>query len=324
MTTHESTSTGTTSSSTGGPAEDSSAAASTASTSGSSTGVLWDLGVAPDIGSAQPPGCKGKVDFLFAISREWNMQDTQQQIIASFKPFIESIQGLGDQFADFDFHIMVVDGDDDWGSSYCEEKCDEVGWCDETPAYPCMEEPTTCDRTLGAGTIYNAGDDAPNKSCGLAADKRYLDTTTWDLEQTFACIAQVGTSGSDLHLADAIDAAVTTQADACNKGFLRDDALLVITFIKRGVANGPESYPLQWYLRLVDAKGGDPNAIVMLGISAWSDLAECLDHHDDWLCALLVMFPHHVYESEEAGSYGPAFQKTVELIGDACSEFIPG
>ncbi|MCY0993101.1 hypothetical protein OV203_38530 [Nannocystis sp. ILAH1] len=49
------------STSTSGGAEDSAAA----STAGVST---FDMDPAPDLGDAQPEGCKGKVDFIFVIS----------------------------------------------------------------------------------------------------------------------------------------------------------------------------------------------------------------------------------------------------------------
>ena len=135
----------------------------------------------------------------------------------------------------------------------------------------------------------------------------------------------MGTDGWEQDLGGAIDAAVTTQRDTCNKGFLRDDALLVVTYIKgKYVINGLDGYPVQSMLRIVDAKGGDPDAIVMLGIGHAPDLASCLGDDDDWLCDLLVMFPHHVYESSKAPSYGQAFQETVALIDEACATFVPG
>jgi hypothetical protein len=285
--------------------------------------MLWDLGSAPDVGDPTPPGCKGKVDFLFAISRLYNMSTAQEQLIASFAPFIASIEGLGAEFADFDFHIMVVDGDIGWGMDHCEEHCGEDDFCELMPSYPCAYEPSVCDEALGAGTIFNAGWDTPNKNCGLAGGKRYLDTTTWALEETFTCIAQGGTSGGS-NLGNALARAVTTQRDACNKGFLRDDALLVVVHIMRGdVGSGVEGTPEEWAKALLDAKGGDEDAIVMLGMNGFPDLETCLEE-DMRMCAMLTMFSHRVYAITEQASYAAAFQETVDLIDVACSEFVPG
>ena len=324
VTTEGSSSTGGASgSTTGGTPESTGTSGTTSGSSGSGTGMVWDLGSAPDLGDPTPPGCKGKVDFLFAISRAQNMPTAQEQLIASFAPFIASIEGLGAEFEDFDFHIMVVDGDRSWGMEYCEKNCGQDDFCDIMSSYPCAYEPTVCDETLGAGTIFNAGGDTPNKNCGLAPGKRYLDTTTWALEETFTCIAQVGISGSD-NLGNALGQAVTTQRETCNKGFLRDDALLVVAHIMRGdVGSGVDGTPEEWANALLDAKGGDEDAIVMLGMNGFPDLETCLEE-DMRMCAMLTMFSHRVYATTEQASYAAAFQETVDLIDVACSEFVPG
>ena len=259
VTTEGSTSTGGSSGSTTGMTPGSTdTSGTTLGSSGSGTGMVWDLGGAPDLGDPKPPGCRGKVDFLFAISRMYNMETAQEQLIASFEPFIASIEGLGDQFEEFDFHIMVVDGDIGWGMDYCEENCGQDDFCDIMSSYPCAYEPSVCDGALGAGTIFNAGGATPNKNCGLAPAKRYLDATTWALEETFTCIAQVGASGAG-DLGNALAQAVTTRRDACNKGFLRDDALLVVVHIMRGdVGSGADGTPEEWAKALLDAKISSP------------------------------------------------------------------
>ena len=256
VTTEGSTSTGASSGTTTGMTPGSTdTSGTTLGSSGSGTGMLWDLGSAPDLGDTKPPGCRGKVDFLFAISRLFNMETAQEQRIASFEPLIASIEGLGAEFEDFDFHIMVVDGDIGWGMDYCEENCGQDDLCDIMSSYPCAYEPSVCDGAFGAGTIFNAGGDTPNKNCGLAPAKRYLDATTWAIEETFTCIAQVGTSGGD-DLGNALAQAVTTQRDACNKGFLRDDALLVVVHITRGGPGSVDGTPEEWAKALLDARGG--------------------------------------------------------------------
>ncbi|HEY0138132.1 MAG TPA: hypothetical protein VGB85_28795 [Nannocystis sp.] len=286
--------------------------------------MLWDLGTPQDLGDPAPPGCKGKVDFLFAMSRGPNMAQIQEQFIASFEPFITSIEGLGDEFEDFDFHIMVVDGDDHWGSVYCDDKCEQDGVCDLTVSYPCDYEPTACDQALGAGTIYNAGRDAPNKHCGLAGGKRYLDKSNFGLQETFACIAQVGSAGED-DLGNALAQAVTTQRDTCNSGFLRDDALLVVVFIMTGdVLPGVDGIPQYWANALIDAKGGDLDAIVMLGMAGAGPFEKCVDYYDNEMCQMLALFPHRVWADPNIADYGPAFQETLALIDVACEEFAPG
>jgi len=86
-----------------------------------------------DIGDAKPPGCKGKIDFLFVISRAWTMKGSQEKLITAFPAFIETIKS---KFADFDFHIMVIDGDHEWGLEPCDADCEKQGSC-AVPGYPC-------------------------------------------------------------------------------------------------------------------------------------------------------------------------------------------
>ena len=80
-----------TSSSTG---EVSSSSSSTSGAHDGSAGVSSssdtepDMGLIPDFGSVQPPGCKGKIDFLFVLSRLSWMKLYQAQLAAAWPQFI--------------------------------------------------------------------------------------------------------------------------------------------------------------------------------------------------------------------------------------------
>jgi len=50
------------------------------------------------------------------ISRDANMHFRQEQLALAFPQFIAAIHS---KFADFDYHIMVVTGDDGWGNDTC-------------------------------------------------------------------------------------------------------------------------------------------------------------------------------------------------------------
>lgn len=45
----------------------------------------------PDFGDDSAVGCKGKIDFLFVISRQANMTLRQKQLTAAFPQFIDTI-----------------------------------------------------------------------------------------------------------------------------------------------------------------------------------------------------------------------------------------
>ena len=176
-------------------------------------GPVNDLGGMPDFGDTSPVGCRGKIDFLFVLSRHPNMAFRQQQLALAFPQFIDTIQS---KFADFDYHIMVVTGDDWWGSEICDSVCpdlsckigdpccdsggaDQVGKpCCASPDYPCDKQDlvTTCDWLWGAGEVFPAGNGgASNKPCPVEGGRRYLVKGQTDLKGTFECIAKVGSSG---------------------------------------------------------------------------------------------------------------------------------
>ena len=111
-----SSSTGDTSST--GPADD-----SAGSSGSSSTGIVRDVGTAMDFGPVQPPGCKGKVDFLFVISRQGTMVNEQTQLLASFPDFIDTIEQT---LEGFDVHIMTPNPDAYWPGWTCENRHEDA------------------------------------------------------------------------------------------------------------------------------------------------------------------------------------------------------
>jgi len=331
-----STSTSSTSGSTSstGPADDSAGAGSA---EGTSTGVLRDVGATQDFGPAQPEGCKGKVDLLFLISRLHTMKTEQTQLLASFPGFVATVQ---DKFADFDVHLMVANPDAYWPGWGCETH----GCSDHYPTcgplaeeYQCYVYPkliTACDETLGAGLTFNAGDYAANRPCELFGGNRYIVSGEPNLADALECIAKVGVSGGDPPMGDALIAALAPKINAeggCNAGFLRDDALLVVVFINDTEDDQSTSWPYQQYKAVMDAKGGDPNAIVVLGVigqplqQGAQEVPGCTydGNNFDPLRELIKKFPYHVEGDTCAASYAPFFDQAADLIGEACGQFIP-
>ncbi len=303
-----------------------------------STTLVLDVGTDKDVGDLKPPGCKGKIDFLFVLSRAPQMEARQAKLIAAFPHFIETIQA---KFADFDFHIMVVDGDPEWGSSVCTNDCPvldcKVGQpccplaippntigdpCCSAPNYPCsyLDDVTVCDETIGAGNVIAAGTNASNKICPIAGGRRYLTKDQPNLVSTFSCAAQLGTSGWGL-LGEALTAAMQPVLNApggCNAGFLRPDALLMVTFIG-GYDYDSKGAPEDWAAAVLAAKNGDPSAVVMLDILD----PECLQPWDR-ICNLVKLFPYHLIKDTAKDDYVAAFDEATDLVEVACADFIPG
>jgi hypothetical protein len=304
--------------------------------------TVRDLGGMPDFGDDSPVGCRGKIDLLFVISRQANMQYRQAQLAAAFPQFIETIKS---KFADFDYHIMVVTGDDGWGNDFCTDLCATPGctvgqpccdWndpdqqgapCCPEPDYPCqqLDLVTACDRMWGAGEVFPAGSDGEaNKPCPIDGGRRYLVKGQSNLDETFKCIATVGASGWD-SLGQALVAAVQdgdpalNKLGSCNPGFLREDALLMVTFIATNPDEDSAGTPEGWAQAVTEAKHGDDKSVVMFSIF----FSEASWEPWDRIGTLVQMFPYHHLEDVWAPDYGPAFVKAASLVETACAGFTP-
>ena len=292
-------------------------------------GPVNDLGGMPDFGDTSPVGCRGKIDFLFMISRDANMIFRQEQLALAVPQFIDTIES---KFADFDYHIMVVTGDDWWGALGCNKDCSmlecKVGDPCCEPDYPCdkLDLVTTCDWLWGAGEVFPAGGGgASNKPCPVEGGRRYLVKGQTDLKGTFECIAKVGSSGG-MALGQALTAAVQHNLNGpggCNGGFLRKDALLMVTFVATNQDQpGWDSTgtPAEWAQAVIDAKHGDDKSVVMLNIGT-QDCAS--DDPDDRLCVVTKMFPFHYLLYGEMADWGPGFAQAASLVETACAGFTP-
>lgn len=284
-------------------------------------GTVLDVGAMGDVGDGKPRGCRGKIDFLFVISRYGTMQYYQQQLLAAFPDFIETIKS---EFADFDYHIMVVDGDSWWGGTDCDAECPMQ--C--TPGYPCGYTPTTCDMIMGTGTVFPAGYFASNQDCGIAGGRRYMTKDQPNLEKTFECVARIGTSGAPW-MGEALAAAVQHNLNGpggCNGGFLRKDALLMVTLLSSNYDVpekpwGSEGTPESWHAAVLAAKGDDPEAVVVLNILDAADAPGC--HPEDRICQMTRMFPYSLTTDHDEKEYGSAFAAATAMVADACSGFRP-
>lgn len=302
-----------------------SATAGTDSGAGDS-GPKFDVGN-PDMGVAT--GCN-KIDFLFVIDSSESMFDNQQNLVASFPGFVDAMRGAVQ--AD-DWHVMVVDTDAQWNGAYCENACQTLGSCPGAESFPCDPPPATelCDIVLGGGIVAPYGEGTENAPCPVPAGKRYLDATVADLEESFACIAKVGIDGADTERPMAAAATAVsperTGPGECNEGFLREDAILVVTIITdEEDAGSPD--PVQTYVdAIVAAKNGDPKAVVVLGIVPDGDLPNPVCGQEavpaPTLASFVAGFPQSSRASVCEADYGPFLESAVGIIDQACDDFVP-
>jgi hypothetical protein len=272
------------------------------------TPIFDDEGPPPD--SPEAERCQ-KVDFLYVVDNSPSMTDKQANLARSFPGFSRVVQ---ESLGTSDHHVMVVDTDDT-------NVGDILGHVDDG-----------CSGKLGAGMRMGS----EGQDCGIEGNQRFLADGQPHLADTFACLAQVGTFGNaDERPIDALLAATgatSNQLDDCNEGFLRDDAVLVVTLItdeEDGLSKGD---PTSWKHALRAIKGGNEKAIVMLGLIGDNQVAGGLPGGPcDTLSGSSSPRLQRFVESFEYGSLGSVcapdysqfFADAVRPIETACETFTP-
>jgi hypothetical protein len=302
----------------------------TSASAGGTTDVLkFDLGNLKDLGETTggTTGCD-KVDFLFVIDNSASMEDNQAALIASFPGFIAAITGA----LQADYQIMVVDTDDD---GRCAQPCDPNGpnyveFCAAKSYHACTAKLTECDTTRGAGVLHPVGLYASNKLCTIAGGRRYMLPDEPDLAGSFACVAKVGTAGNPSErpmngMTEALSPALVGPG-GCNDGFLRDDAILVITFISDDPNYEDQGTPQEWYDAVVAAKNGNPDAVVVAGLIPLEEVG-CAANGDikgqHWKDFLTMWGERGIIGSVCEPDYAPFFAQAVGIIDETCDNFVP-
>jgi hypothetical protein len=273
-------------------------------------------------------GCKA-IDFLFVIDNSGSMGDNQQNLITSFPGFISEIQQVIDDVDSY--HVMVVKTDEYWND--CEIECLFFpGMCQFGDVNACDGAPSVCDETLGAGVNFPVGEDASNMYCDLTGGQRYItpQEPLAALPQRFTCIASVGTDGdsSERPMAAMTEAVgpVLNGPGGCNSGFLRDDAVLVITIITDEEDQSP-GIPAGWYQNVIAQKGGDGSGVAVLGlindVGAGNPICPPESQDPVRIREFIEMFPNHIEGSVCAPDYSEFFAQAVDLINETCDEYVP-
>jgi hypothetical protein len=298
-------------------------------------GPKFDIGGGETDTTTAPPemGCD-KVDFLFVIDNSASMEDNQDALVAAFPGFIDTIKSTLE--ATSDYHIMVVDTDDD---GRCKQPCDPNdsdydGFCSSKNYHACTTQLTECDTTRGAGVVHPVGDFSSNKTCPIFGGYRYMLPEEPDLTATFSCVAKVGVAGNPSErpmngMQEALTDAINGPG-GCNEGFLRDDAILVITFISDDPNYEDQGVPADWYDDVVAAKNGDPGAVVVLGLIPLLDMGCDPGGQGDaikgqhWREFVEMWGDRGVLGSIcDLQSYNSFFETAVGTIDATCDNFMP-
>ena len=272
--------------------------------------IKFDVGP-PDIvyEPEEESGCS-KVDFLFVIDNSNSMATNQGELVASFPEFV---MGIESTLTDVDsFHVAVVTSDDyQFNGAGCQE--------------------------YGASVTQTGGVNSSNDVCDPYADGFRYMTENDDLPTTFACAALIGTAGDNDErmmrgATEAISPALNA-AGACNDGFIREDALLVATFItdeddpgSSGVGSAGD--PNSWYDDFIAVKTF-PENVVVLTLTRGAPANVCggavgSEVDGTRLMQFAGLFGANGFLGDIcAASFGPFFDQAIEVIEDACDNFMP-
>ena len=277
-------------------------------------------------------GCD-KVDFLFVIDSSVSMGDQQVALIASFPGFMDTIEQMLP--ANTDYRVMVVDTD---GVSRCTpETCaaasdaNVIDLCinDGRGGHACNGTFTACDTVLGAGVVHPSGEGSSNGIC-FNDPNRWIEGSDAQRDEKFSCAAQLGLAGHPSERPmDAMVAALQPNINGgggCNQGFLRDDAVLVVTFISDDPNYEDAGTPTDWYNAVVTAKLGDPTAAVVLGLIPQAP--DCSQKNGaisgmHWQEFVGMFGDYGFYGSVCSPEYVSFFAEAVAIIADACDNYVP-
>lgn len=216
-----------------------------------------------------------------------------------------------------------------WCNANCPAGCNCE--CNSEPCAPFS--PIPCDAELGAGRVR----DAAGTDCGLGA-QRWFTPQTADPVGTFDCLGRVGIEGVPQERPImALHRAITDLAGpgACNEGFLRNDALLVVTIISdEDDTLASVGDPPQWHDDIIAAKGGNENSVVVLALLGDPDLpgglCPAFDPTDNSgaqpstrLRAFTESFPFGFWSSVCQPDYSTFFSEVLTTIDEACEVFVP-
>lgn len=234
--------------------------------------------------------CKA-LDFLFVIDASGSMSDEQAALIASFPDFIDGIQSYIPTVESYQVGVVV--------------------------SGPYDGNPVAC-RSFGALVTATVGEtNASDAVCGPYSDGYNYMTENDDLDVTFPCAAQVGTSTG----LEAPFQAIISSMDPflqspgqCNEGFAREDTTLVVTIItdEDDQSGGLVDY---WYDYLVWLKGTQDDIVVLSLILT----KECSEYNAVRLEEFTNKFTYGHIGPICASGYGQFFYEALGVIQASCA-----
>jgi hypothetical protein len=244
-----------------------------------------------------PPTSCEEVDILFVIDDSPSMGDNQRKLVENYDVFVEGVTSIAESRARV--HLGVVTTD---------KYAYNVTGCQE----------------LGDLVVQTGGHGSSDAMCGPYADGGNYMTDADDIDTAFRCAAKVGTTGAthERPMEAAINAigGGIEGTSACNQGFVRDGAMLVVVFV---TDEDGELDPNIAYEAMMEARGWNEGGIVVATLANLPE-GECsLSNHAEVaadLVALTELFPFGFLGSVCADDYREVFAQAVSVVADACAD----
>jgi hypothetical protein len=251
-----------------------------------------------------------KVDFLFVIDNSGSMGSHQDNLRKNISSLIQELKSLNE----VDFQIGVVTTDE---YQYNPEQCRELGSLVTHSSYD------------ENGSPLVAEDGTPTTRSCLSSDKKYINNIN-NLDSEFSCLASVGNNGSGNEKQLSALANALKDKDGCNKGFIRDDSLLVTMLITDEDANFDTGFlsmletmgsneslyystGSEWADAVLNIKGAYPNQVVVLSMINQGNSPE--------LTNFTYAFPNGFVGDISAPSYAEDFKLAASKISTACKNY---
>lgn len=297
----------------------------------------FDLGEIPEVSEKGNPDIGCDIDFLFVVDNSGSMRDEQANLARSVPKFIKTMTQEIENLESY--HIGVTSTDEGFFNG-------------PAAGGPCKQLGGLVIRTL-AVDLDDAGSGpgtGGSKDCGPYANGKNFMTSKDKLGEAFTCAARIGTLGNgDERPMDAMIAATGPQlaeSGACNEGFLRKDAILVVVVItdeeddktpnEDGAPQGSNGDPSSWHKTLLQLKDNRPEYLVVLSLIGLPEPNECSETHQTGkvpnltfegaeisprLKAFTELFGDRGFVGDVcAPDYDPFFQEAVKMLDLACEE----
>ena len=248
----------------------------------------------------EPEPCS-KVDFLMVIDNSGSMQGYQSKLSQEFSTMITEINKIEDIE---DYRIGVVTTD---AYAFNHEGCRNVGdLVTQTPKEKSLDFLTALQQIFTNSSDQIKPDDV--SVCLDDPNKPWLAKGDADIEKKFQCLIEVGALGDGNERP--LEALRNSMTASCNKGFYRQDAMLVamiVTDEDDNTAFGPAIYQ-----DILTSRNDLPNQMVVLPI---------INSSAPNLRDFASLFANHYEGSIGSSEYTSILKTGAKKLEHACNNF---